>query len=259
VAEDALLDYARRNGAPAAIYRLPNIFGKWCRPNYNSAVATFCHNVARGFPIKVNDPAAVLNLIYIDDVMDTFIAALDDGFTTGFAEAGPIYCSTVGGIAELIRGFGESRKLNAIDDVGTGLIRALYSTFVSYLPPEAFAYPITSHRDERGAFSEMLKTKSAGQFSYFTAVPGCTRGGHYHHTKTEKFLIVHGEALFRFRHVLTGQTREVRTSADDPCVVETIPGWTHDVTNVGQGILVSLLWANEVFDRARPDTVMEPV
>lgn len=259
-AEDVLLSLAERTGAPVAVYRLPNIFGKWCRPNYNSAVATFCHNIARGLPIRIDNPAAPLTLVYIDDVIDAFISLLDAGaFATGFHVVAPAYDSTVGAVAEIVRRFRDDRADNLIQNVGSGLIRALYATYVSYLPPVEFSYPIASHRDPRGAFSEMLKTRDAGQFSYFNALPGVTRGGHYHHTKTEKFLIVHGEALFRFRHMLTGEVHEVRTSAAAPVVVETVPGWTHDVTNVGDGIMVSLLWANEIFDRQRPDTIAEKV
>jgi UDP-2-acetamido-2,6-beta-L-arabino-hexul-4-ose reductase len=257
--EDRLLALAQQTGAPVAIYRLPNVFGKWCRPNYNSAVATFCHNIARGLPIRIDDPATPLSLVYVDDVIDTWIAAIDEGFAAGFHDVAPIYETSVGAAAATLHGFRDDRSGNLIDDVGTGLTRALYATYVSYLPPADFSYSIVSHRDPRGAFSEMLKTRSAGQFSYFTAHPGVTRGGHYHHTKTEKFLIVHGQALFRFRHMLTGETHEVRTSGDAPEIVETIPGWAHDVTNVGHGDMVSLLWANELFDRARPDTVAAPL
>ncbi len=259
-AEDRLLAFGEATQRPVAIFRLPNVFGKWCRPNYNSAVATFCHNVPRGLPITINDPAAALSLVYIDDVSECFLDLIAKGAVDrGFHEVLPRYETTVGEVAEIIRGFRSDRDENLIDDVGLGLKRALYATYVSYLPKEQFAYGITSHRDPRGAFSEMLKTRSAGQFSYFTALPGVTRGGHYHHTKTEKFLIVHGEALFRFRHVLTDEVHEVRTSAESPTIVETIPGWAHDVTNVGDGILVSLLWANELFDRERPDTTQEKV
>jgi UDP-2-acetamido-2,6-beta-L-arabino-hexul-4-ose reductase len=256
--EDRLLEFAAQSGNPVAVYRLPNIFGKWCRPNYNSAVATFCHNIARDLPISVNGTAP-LTLVYVDDVIDHFLALLDAGVTTGFHEVRPSYQSDVATVAEMIRGFRADREANMIANVGTGLTRALYATYVSYLPPEGFSYEIQSHRDPRGAFSEMLKTREAGQFSYFNALPGVTRGGHYHHTKTEKFLIVHGEALFRFRHMLTGETHEVRTSAETPVVVETIPGWAHDVTNVGDEVMVSLLWANELFDRERPDTIAAKV
>lgn len=259
-AEDALFALAERTGAPVAVFRLPNIFGKWCRPNYNSAVATFCHNVARDEPIRVDNPQAPLTLVYVDDVIDGFITLLDGGaFRTGFQTIEPAYETNVGTVADAIRGFREDRADNLIAEVGTGLSRALYATYVSYLPPAEFAYEIASHRDPRGAFSEMLKTRHSGQFSYFTAHPGVTRGGHYHHTKTEKFLIVHGEALFRFRHMLTGEVHEIRTSGETPRVVETIPGWAHDVTNVGDEPMVSLLWANELFDRARPDTIAAKV
>lgn len=255
-AEVALLG---RTGGPVAMYRLPNIFGKWARPNYNSGVATFCHNIAHGLPIRVDDPAAPLSLIYVDNVIDAWLDSLRAWVQDGPAEAGPVYRTTVGEVAGLIQRFRDDRADNLIEAVGTGLTRALYATYVSYLPLNEFAYPIAAHRDPRGAFSEMLKTRDAGQFSFFTAHPGVTRGGHYHHTKTEKFLIVHGRARFRFRHMLTGETHELDTDADTPQVVETIPGWTHDVTNIGDDVMVSMLWANEIFDRARPDTIQEPV
>jgi UDP-2-acetamido-2,6-beta-L-arabino-hexul-4-ose reductase len=257
--EDALRDYGTRSGSPVYIFRLPNVFGKWARPNYNSAVATFCHNIARDLPITVNDPAAPLTLVYIDDVVAAFLAVLDERPAPGFADVAPVYTSTVGAVANTIRGFRADRADNLIDAVGTGLTRALYATYVAALPPAEFSYEIASHRDPRGAFSEMLKTRSAGQFSYFTALPGVTRGGHYHHTKTEKFLIVHGRARFGFRHMLTGETHEIFTDGDTPTIVETVPGWAHDVTNVGEDVMVSLLWANEIFDRARPDTITAKV
>lgn len=257
--EDVLQSYAQFTGAPVAICRLPNVFGKWCRPRYNSVVATFCHHVAHGLEITIHDPAVELELAYIDDVIASFVGLLDHGFATGFQDVEPTYRHSVGYIAELIRGFEQDRTENRIDNVGVGFARALYATYVSYLPAERFSYPVKSHRDHRGAFSEMLKTREAGQVSYFTAFPGMTRGGHYHHTKTEKFLVVQGEALFRFRHMLTGEKHQVRTSGDQPYVVETIPGWTHDVTNVGESLMISLLWANEVFDHEKPDTISKPL
>lgn len=255
--EDALLTFSERSGAAVAIYRLPNVFGKWCRPHYNSAVATFCHNIARDLPITVNDPATPLDLVYIDDVIDEFLEQLSDAasFRGGFLDVQPTYPTTVGDVADLIQSFRLDRAEYRVAEVGVGFTRALYATYVSHLPPAEFAYPIKSYRDERGAFSEMLKTRTSGQFSYFSALPGVTRGGHYHHTKTEKFLVVYGSALFRFRHMLTDEVHELRTSAEDPVVVETIPGWAHDVTNVGDTIMISLLWANELFDRDHPDTV----
>lgn len=250
---------AEGHSGAVAIYRLPNIFGKWARPNYNSAVATFCHNIAHGKPIEVHDPNSPLPLIYVDDLIEVWVSALRTGVVAGMNDSEPVYDTTVGQVADLVRRFREDRAENLIEAVGTGLTRALYASYVSYLPTSEFAYPIAAHRDPRGAFSEMLKTRNAGQFSFFTALPGVTRGGHYHHTKTEKFLIVHGQARFRFRHMLTGETHALDTSADTPMVVETIPGWTHDVTNIGDDVMVSMLWANEIFDRARPDTIQEPV
>ena len=254
-AEDALLAFTEKTGNPVYIFRLPNVFGKWCRPNYNSAIATFCHNIARGLPITVNDPNAPLTLIYVDDVFDAFVELLKTKpDASGFHKASPIYDTTVGEVASLIQSFHSDRDESLIDTVGTGLKRALYATYVASLPFEEFSYRIVSHADTRGVFSEILKTRGSGQFSYFTALPGVTRGGHYHHTKTEKFLIVHGEALFRYRHIVTGETHAIRTSSAEPTVVETVPGWAHDVTNVGTDTLISLLWANEIFDRERSDT-----
>lgn len=254
--EEMLAARATELGFPAVIQRLPNIFGKWARPNYNSGVATFCHNVARGLLITVNDPATPLSLIYVDDLVDQWLELLADP-PSGVTRPEPrnVYHTTVGEVADTIRGFASDRENALIGPVGVGLARALYATYVAALPEDAFAYPLIAHTDPRGIFSEMLKTRESGQFSYFTAHPGVTRGGHYHHTKTEKFLIVAGEALFRFRHILTGATHEVRTCAAKPVVVETIPGWAHDVTNVGESEMVALLWANEIFDRERPDTV----
>lgn len=258
-AEQVLLDYAKQHDGKVYLIRLPNVFGKWARPNYNSAVATFCHNIARDLPISIHDPSAPLNLIYIDDVIELILKIMDGGVETGLIAPEPVYSTTVGEVAQIIRGFREDRSDNLIDTVGTGLKRALYATYVAALPTEAFSYAIASHRDPRGAFSEMLKTRTSGQFSYFTALPGVTRGGHYHHTKTEKFLVVHGKARFGFRNMVTGETHEIMTSGDAPEIVETVPGWAHDITNVGDDVLISLLWANEIFDRSKPDTIAAKV
>lgn len=257
--EERLKALAAELGSPLHILRLPNVFGKWARPNYNSAVATFCHNIARDLPIQVNDPAAPLSLVYIDDVVETLVAIVDGRVDAGPVDVDPVYQTTVGDVAATITGFRTDRADNLIDTVGTGLTRALYSTYVAALPLEEFSYPIAAHGDPRGSFSEMLKTRTSGQFSYFTAHPGVTRGGHYHHTKTEKFLIVHGSARFGFRHIVTGETHEIFVTGDKPEIVETVPGWAHDVTNIGDTMLISLLWANEIFDRARPDTIAAKV
>jgi len=260
-AEDALLTLHNETGNPVYIYRLPNVFGKLARPNYNSAVATFCHNIARDLPIQINDPSAVISLMYIDDVVESFKGLLSGECKKpdGFVEVSPKYSITVGELADQLYRFKASRDDLVTEPVGEGLVRALYSTYVSYLPPESFSYVVKQHGDERGVFVEMLKTKDSGQFSFFTAHPGVTRGSHYHHSKTEKFLVIKGEARFGFRHMVTGEFHELYTSGDVSQIVETVPGWTHDVTNVGDEELICMLWANEIFDREKPDTFACPV
>jgi len=461
-AEDALFALQREHAVPVHVFRLPNVFGKWARPHYNSAVATFCHNTARGLPIQVNDPAAPLTLVHVDDVVARFLQLLDgadaastptpslrgaegdaaiqpgasaaaasaataastptaappasavtgsprfarddgnypslrggeadaaiqpgasaaaasaaaasaataastptaappasaaldrhaslatttppslrgaegdaaiqpgasaaaaapitaapssgavtgsprfarddgnypslrgaegdaaiqsgaptptaaspasaaldrhglrprdDGVADGagddkptFDTITPQYTTTVGEVARLIQAFAASRDNLLTERVGTGLVRALYATYVSYLPVESFAYPVPMHGDARGVFVEMLRTPDCGQFSFFTAHPGITRGGHYHHSKTEKFLVIQGTARFKFRHMQTGQAHELVTDGARAQIVETVPGWTHDITNIGTDPLVVMLWANEVFDRDKPDT-----
>jgi UDP-2-acetamido-2,6-beta-L-arabino-hexul-4-ose reductase len=259
-AEVAVETLAKETSNPVVIYRLPGVFGKWCRPNYNSVVATFCHNIANGLPIQISDPAFALNLVYVDDVVAEFIRALDSmsaGLSRG--EVTPVYGIRLGELATQIEAFKNCRSSLVSECVGTGLVRALYATYVSYLPPCKFAYDLPKHGDERGVFVEMLKTKDSGQFSFFTAHPGITRGGHYHHTKTEKFLVLKGSARFGFRHVVTDEQHQIFTSGDKPQVVETVPGWTHDITNVGDDEMVVMLWANEIFDRDRPDTIAAKV
>lgn len=259
-AEDHLAAYGAATGAPVALYRLANVFGKWSRPDYNSAVATFCHNIARGLPIRIDDPSSPVRLIYIDDVVAELLRFLaDPGQDTRFPEAGPVYATTVGELARQIEDFRDVRSTLVTERVGSGLVRALYATYVSFLPNDAFSYGLPKHGDARGVFVEMLKTPDCGQFSYFTAHPGITRGGHYHHSKTEKFLVIKGRARYRFRHLLTDETFEVDSDGDEPLVVETIPGWAHDITNIGDDELVVMLWANEIFDRQHPDTVASRV
>jgi UDP-2-acetamido-2,6-beta-L-arabino-hexul-4-ose reductase len=255
-AEDALLAYAQATSAPVHILRLTNVFGKWAKPNYNSAVATFCHNITRGLPITVNDSRAPLQLVYIDDVLACLTRLLDLPNAPGsWPEAAPVHTTTVGQVADTIREFALGRQSLITDRVGTGLVRALYSTYVSHLPPASFDYTVTRHVDPRGEFVEMLKTPDSGQFSYFTAHPGITRGEHYHHSKTEKFLVIRGTAHFGFRHVESGELHEVVTRGGEARIVETVPGWTHNITNVGDDELIVMLWANEIFDRDHPDTI----
>ena len=259
-AEEALLALNRDTSNPVYIFRLPNVFGKWARPNYNSAVATFCHNIARDLPIQINDPCAAIRLVYVDDVINSFFSLLDGAESPSpYVNVAPEYTITVGELADQLNRFKATRDNLITEPVGNGLVRALYSTYVSYLPPEEFTYPVQQHGDARGIFVEMLKTRDAGQFSFFTAHPGITRGGHYHHTKTEKFLVIKGKACFRFRHMQTGEFYELYTSGDESEIVETVPGWTHDVTNVGDDELICMLWANEIFDRDKPDTFACPV
>jgi UDP-2-acetamido-2,6-beta-L-arabino-hexul-4-ose reductase len=255
-AEQVVEAFVVETANSAVVYRFPGVFGKWCKPNYNSVVATYCHNVARGLPIQINDAEATLQLVYIDDVVDEFLRVLNDvkpGLQWG--EIKQTYAITLGKLAEQITAFQNCRTSLTSERVGTGLTRALYSTYISYLLPEQFAYDLPQHGDERGVFVEMLKTPDCGQFSFFTVHPGVTRGSHYHHSKTEKFLVVRGVTRMRFRHMVTGQTCEVIVSAEKPQVVDTIPGWVHDITNVGDGEAVIMLWANEVFDRQRPDCI----
>lgn len=261
-AEQALWAYADQTRASAYIYRLPNVFGKWCKPNYNSAVATFCYNIARGLPISVNDSNAALTLVYIDDVVNEFVRVLMEKPSVAVKEVCNVpteYVTTVGELVGTVETFHESRRTLTTEQVGTGFLRALYSTYLSYLSPDLFSYSIPKYGDERGVFVEMLKTKDSGQFSFFTAHPGITRGGHYHHTKTEKFLVIKGQARFGFRQILTNETYELFTTGEQPQVVETVPGWSHDITNVGDDEMVVMLWANEVFDREYPDTYTHSV
>lgn len=255
-AEDVLRKLSKSNRNPIIIYRLPGVFGKWCKPNYNSVVATFCHNVAHGLPIEVNNPNITLDLVYIDDVINSFILQMEDNhFGVKLESVTPQYHISVGDLASKINAFELSRSSLISERVGMGLMRALYSTYVSYLPADKFSYGVEYHEDARGIFVEMLKTRDSGQFSFFTALPGVTRGGHYHHTKTEKFMVIKGQAKFCFRHILTDEEHILYTSEESFRIVETAPGWSHSVTNVGNDDLVALIWANEIFSKQHPDTV----
>lgn len=259
-AELLIEGYAAECGASCFLYRLPSVFGKWARPNYNSAVATFCFNAVHGIPSTIHDPQATLRLVYIDDVCHDFLHAAQR--VSGGAGGGlsvdcavqPEFKTTVGEVASIIDDFARSRTSMLVGRVGGGLRRALFATFQSYLDPGDFSYPLQRHLDPRGAFAEFLRTPDSGQFSYFTVHPGATRGGHYHHTKCEKFLVLSGKLQFRFRNIRTGEAFALHVSGDDPRVVETVPGWVHDVTNNESSDAIVMLWANEVFDPAHPDT-----
>lgn len=255
LAENIVEEYGKQSRACYFIYRFPNVFGKWCKPDYNSFVATFCHNISNNIEISINDPMAPVTLIYIDDVCSELINLLKCNRNSGYQKVLPEYNTTVGKVAQILNTFKENRSSLIIDDVGVGFKRALYSTWLSYQKPEQFSYKIPAYADERGVFCEMLKTKTAGQFSFFTAHKGITRGGHYHHTKNEKFLVIKGKALFKFEHITTHEKYELTVNSDSYKVVETVPGWTHNITNIGDEELIVMLWANEIFDREAPDTI----
>jgi UDP-2-acetamido-2,6-beta-L-arabino-hexul-4-ose reductase len=257
-AENVLLNLYQDFKIPVHIFRLPNIFGKWSKPNYNSVVSTFCYNISRDLPIHINDPNDLVVLVHIDDVIKYFIEIMDEKEKKlngkDFKFINPTYEITVDDLAKQLYAFKEMRNSNILERVGTGLVRALYSTYISYLPHQKFSYPVKVHDDSRGCFVEILKTQDSGQFSYFTVLPNFTRGGHYHHSKTEKFLVIKGIACFKFFHLDTGETYELIVDGDKPEIVESIPGWVHNIKNIGNDEMVVMLWANENFDRSNPDT-----
>jgi len=254
-AERILLQHGKIHDTPVYIFRLGHVIGKWCRPNYNSVVATFCHNIARGLPIRIDDPNYLLSIVYVDDLVASVRDIISGRAPSGpYCEVSPTYAMTVGELAEQLLDFQRGRDSLMAGRVGSGLTRALFATFESYLRPEDFAYDVMSHADERGEFVEMLKTSDCGQVSYFSARPGVTRGGHFHHSKTERFLVIRGSARFRFRHLISGEYYELVTSGKKSRIVEAVPGWTHDITNIGDDELIVMLWSNEVFDPAHPDT-----
>jgi UDP-2-acetamido-2,6-beta-L-arabino-hexul-4-ose reductase len=254
-AEKLFENFAIKTGAPIFIYRLPGVFGKWCRPNYNSVVATFCNNIANDLPISIDNPNKILKLVYVDDVVDEFLKVLNGiNGNSHTSEIPQTYQISLGELADQLLKFKNCRTDLTLEQVGMGFIRALYSTYISYLPTNKFLYDLPQHIDQRGIFVEILKTKDSGQFSYFTIQPGVTRGSHYHHTKTEKFIIVKGTVMMRFRNLITNDLYEIRLFGDKPQVVDSVPGWVHDITNIGESSAIVILWANEVFNQIYPDT-----
>lgn len=255
-AEDILSTFAKDTGNPVAIYRLPGVFGKWCRPNYNSVVATFCFNIANNIDIEIHNPDAKITLVYIDDVVNLFLQDIKKTITNlTYPEIIHTYDTSVLDLAKTIKAFKESRKNLISENVGTGFTKALYATYLSYLNISQSTYPLISHRDDRGIFVEVLKTKHSGQFSFFTINPGVTRGQHYHHSKTEKFIVLKGMAKFRFKNLLTKEFSEFTVNSEDLTVVESIPGWAHDISNPFNEEALVMLWANENFNPANPDTI----
>lgn len=261
--EDMMFAYGKRTGASVYIYRFPNVFGKWCRPNYNSAVATFCHNIANGLPIQVNDRNRVMNLVYIDDVVEELLQALDGHphvNLDGYCFVPAVHEVSLGEIVNLLYSFRESRKNLMIPDMRDGSFeKKLYSTYLSYLPRDQFAYPLLMHEDERGSFTEILKSVDRGQVSVNISKPGIKKGDHWHHTKNEKFVVVSGKALIRFRKYGSEEIIEYHVSGDRLQVVDIPTGYTHSIVNEGDTDLVTLMWCNECFDPGKPDTIYEAV
>jgi len=254
--EDLMFAYAGETGAKVLVYRFPNIFGKWAMPNYNSAVATFCHNTARSLPIQVNDPDAPLRLVYIDDVVEELLNALEgrENRAGGFCAVPVSYSVTVGLVADLIRSFGETRKSLGVPFMANELEKKLYSTYLSYLPPESLSYSLKMNVDNRGSFTEIIRTPDRGQFSVNIAKPGITKGNHWHHSKNEKFLVVSGKGLIKLRKVGTEEVHEYYVSGEKMEVVDIPTGYTHNITNIGEEDLVTFMWVNEAFDPAKADT-----
>ncbi len=254
--ERLVRDYAAQTGANVMIYRFANLFGKWCRPHYNSVVATFCHSIARGEPIRVNDPSAVLKLCYIDDAVAEIIGAMrgEPHRQGDFCTVPMTHEITLGALADRLRGFAQARKTLAVPPVGDALTAKLWATYLSYLPTDAFAYPLQPHSDERGSFTEFLRSADSGQVSVNVSHPGVTKGNHWHHTKNEKFLVVSGQAEIRFRRIDADEVITYRVSGEKPTVVDIPTGYTHSIVNIGEGDLVTLMWASECFRPEKPDT-----
>lgn len=256
--EELLLRYQQETGSKVFIYRLQNVFGKWCRPNYNSVVATFCHNISHGTPITISDREHIISLVYIDDVVRTFISALEG--KESCANDGLYYVMAVnpvklGELADLLYTFRESRNNLIVPNMAEPFVKKLYSTYLSYLPENQFSYPLKMNIDDRGSFTEFIKSPDRGQVSVNISKPGITKGNHWHHTKNEKFLVVSGEGVIRFCKVDGKEIIEYKVSGDKLEVVDIPPGYTHTITNIGLTDLVTIMWANEPFDPEKPDTI----
>jgi UDP-2-acetamido-2,6-beta-L-arabino-hexul-4-ose reductase len=265
--EDLLFSYGREVGAEVLVYRFPNVFGKWCRPNYNSAVATFCNNVANDLPIQVNDRSVNMTLVYIDDVVRELISALEGNANRvvglsperQFCKVPVEHSITLGEIVDLIYSFKESRSSLQVADLSDEFTKKLYSTYLSYLPVDGFSYPLKMNVDERGSFTEFLKSPDRGQVSINISKPGITKGQHWHHTKNEKFLVVSGKGVIRFRKIDEEKVYEYFVSGDKLEVVDIPVGYTHNIENLGDTDMVTEMWVNEVFDPEHPDTYFLPV
>lgn len=254
--EEILNEYSNTTGIPTFIYRLPNVFGKWCRPNYNSAVATFCHNIAHGLPITVNNTDTIMNLVYIDDVVNAFIDKLKSvqPHLVETYMSIPNYTVRLGNIVNLINSFKTNRENLNIPYMKDDFTRKLYATYLSYLPPNKFNYPLKMNKDNRGSFTEFIRTEDKGQFSVNISNPGIKKGEHWHHTKNEKFLVVSGTGIIRFRQINSEEIYEYEVSGDNLEVVDIPPGYTHNIINTGSEKMITMMWASEPFDINNPDT-----
>ncbi len=254
--EDLLFNYGKETNSKVLVYRFPNVFGKWCRPNYNSAVATFSYNIANDLEIKVNDPNVDMKLIYIDDLVKELINAIqgNENKKDDFCYVEPVYDVKLGRIVELLYSFKESRNNRFINEMNDGFIKKLYSNYLSYLPNDKFSYDLKMNVDNRGSFTEFIKTIDRGQVSVNVSKPSITKGNHWHHTKTEKFLVVSGKGVIRFRKIDETEVLEYYVSGDKLQVVDIPPGYTHNIENLGKEDMVTIMWANETFDPDNPDT-----
>ena len=260
--EDLFLEYGKAHGVEVFVFRLANLFGKWCRPNYNSVVATFCYNISHDIPIQVNDPATMVSFVYIDDVVEAFISALEGRpliREDQYYSVQPTYDVAIGTLAELLESFYDARENRSVPQLDDPFVKKLYSTYISYLPRDQFSYDLQMHRDERGSFTEFIRTPDRGQISVNVAKPGITKGNHWHHTKMEKFLVVSGRAAIRFRKIDSAEVLEYTVNGERLQVVDIPPGYTHSIENIGETDLVTVMWANEPFDPQRPDTYFLPV
>lgn len=261
-AERIVMDYADRSGAKAYIYRLQNAFGKWSRPFYNSVVSTFCYQAAHGQEFRIDDPTKVVEFVYVDDIVRSFVGILDDLEPVrrgGFCVVESSYPVSLGQLAEKLTRFVASRRDCVLPELSDVFEKKLYSTYLSYLEPEAFAYPAEKKADARGYLFELIKSPHAGQIFVSRTLPGITRGNHYHHTKVEKFCVVDGRARIAFRHIASGERISLEVEGEDCRVVDIPPGWTHNITNIGERDLITLFWANEIFDAQNPDTIYAEV
>ena len=258
-AEDALREFAGQTGAQVRIHRLKNVFGKWCRPNYNSVVATFCYNIANDLPIQISDPNRELELVYVDDVVDAFLGELPPPYSANGPRDIPSFSLSLGDLAGRIQSFQEMRTSLLTPDFSVRFNQQLYATYLSYLPVEARRQQLELKSDQRGGLAEFMKSRSFGQIFVSRTEPGVTRGNHYHHTKAEKSFVVEGDGIIRMRHIESPDVVEYRVRGEDFQVIDIPPGYTHSIENVGAGEMVTLFWASEIFNPDQPDTYFLPV